>query len=64
MSRVTDVFLPITWGRDESGRSNHYRVSFINQELRKCGYKTWFDEDEMAGNIAERMSEELRTPRS
>ena len=57
MSRVTDVFLSHNWGRDESGRNNHYRVSFINQELRKCGYKTWFDEDEMAGNIAERMSE-------
>ena len=57
MASVTDVFLSHNWGRDESFRNNHYRVSLINEELKKRGYKTWFDEDEMAGNIAERMSE-------
>ena len=57
MASVTDVFLSHNWGRDESDRNNHYRVSLINRELKRRGYKTWFDEDEMAGNIAERMSE-------
>ena len=57
MTPVTDVFLSHNWGRDESDRNNRYRVSLINRELKRRGYKTWFDEDEMAGNIAERMSE-------
>ena len=57
MPLVTDVFLSHNWGEDCSGRNNHQRVSFINQELKNMGYKTWFDEDEMAGNLAERMSE-------
>ena len=57
MASVSDVFLSHNWGEDDSGRENHDRVSFINQELKNMGYKTWFDEDEMAGNIAERMSE-------
>ena len=60
MAPVTDIFLSHNWGRDESCRNNHYRVSFINQELTKRGYETWFDEDEMAGNIAERMSEGIQ----
>ena len=64
MPRVTDVFLSHNWGRDESGRNNHDRVSFINQELKKRGYKTWFDEDEMAGNIAERMSEGIENTKA
>ena len=57
MASVSDVFLSHNWGEDGSGRDNHNRVSFINQELKNMGYKTWFDEDEMAGNIAERTSE-------
>ena len=57
MEQVTDVFLSHNWGEDGSGRDNHRRVSVINQELKNMGYKTWFDEDKMAGNIAERMSE-------
>ena len=57
MPLVTDVFLSHNWGKDGSGRDNHQRVAFINQELKNMGYKTWFDEDEMAGNIAETMSD-------
>ena len=57
MASVSDVFLSHNWGEDGSGRDNHDRVSLINQELKNMRYKTWFDEDEMAGNIAERMSE-------
>ena len=57
MALVTDIFLSHNWGEDGSGRDNHQRVALINQELKNMGYKTWFDEYEMAGNIAERMSE-------
>ena len=44
MSHSTDVFLSHNWGKDELGRNNHDRVSFINDELQKYGYRTWFDE--------------------
>ena len=57
MPLVTDIFLSHNWGEDGSGRDNHQRVALINQELKNMGYETWFDEYEMAGNIAERMSE-------
>lgn len=56
MEPVTDVFLSHNWGKDESGRDNHHRVSLINKELKALGYKTWFDEEKIAGNIAEKMS--------
>ena len=63
MPPVTDVFLSHNWGEDGSGRDNHRHVSFINQELKNMGYKTWFHEDEMAGNIPERMSKGISKPR-
>ena len=44
MALDTDVFLSHNWGKDESGRDNHQRVSLINKELKECGYETWFDE--------------------
>ena len=56
MEPVTDVFLSHNWGKDESGRDNHHRVSLINKELKALGYKTWLDEEKIAGNIAEKMS--------
>ena len=56
MEPGTDVFLSHNWGKDESGRDNHHRVFLINEELKGLGYKTWFDEEKMAGNIAEKMS--------
>ena len=57
MADHTDVFLSHNWGEDEDGRDNHKRVSFINEELKTRGYKTWFDEEKMAGNIDEKMAQ-------
>ena len=48
---TTDIFLSHNWGEDGSGRDNHYRVSLINKELKKLGFKPWFDEEQMYGNI-------------
>lgn len=55
MTHSTDVFLTHNWGKDELNRNNHYRVSLINKELKKLGYKTWFDDDRMTGKISEQM---------
>ena len=56
MEPGTDLFLSHNWGKDESGRDNHQRVSLINEELKEIGYKTWFDEEKIQGNIAEKIS--------
>ena len=60
MATGTDVFLSHNWGSDESGRDNHQRVSVINKELLQRGYKTWFDEDKMTGNIDEKMAKGIK----
>ena len=39
------------------GRSNHERVSEVNRELKQIGYRTWFDEERMQGNIHDAMTE-------
>ena len=57
MAARTDVFLSHDWGKDEYGRDNHQRVSLINDELKARGYKTWFDEEKMAGNIDMEMAQ-------
>ena len=57
MATGTDVFLSHNWGKDECGRDNHQRVSLINEELSQRGYKTWFDEDKITGNIDEKMAQ-------
>ena len=51
------MFLSHNWAPDEVGRDNHRRVSIINKELKGMGYQTWFDEDQMRGDIDERMAE-------
>ena len=57
MAARTDVFLSHDWGKDEYGRDNHQRVSLINDELKARGYKTWFDEEKLAGNIDMEMTQ-------
>ena len=57
MAYPTGVFLSHNWGKDESGRNNHQRVSVINKELKKIGYQTWFDEEKMTGSIVPTMSQ-------
>ena len=56
MASRTDLFLSHNWGKDESGRDNHQRVSLINKELKERGYLTWFDEEKMTGGIVDKMS--------
>ena len=57
MEHGTDLFLSHDWGKDELGRSNHYRVSLINRGLQELGYQTWFDDECMEDHIGENMSE-------
>ena len=38
-------------------RGNHERVSKINAQLKALGFKTWFDEDRMQGNIDKKMAD-------
>ena len=56
MANRTDVFLSHNWGNDETGRNNHNRVSLINKGLKEIGYQTWFDEERMEGNLAQKMA--------
>ena len=51
----TDVFLAHDWGTDEQGRNNHDRVSVVNDALKQLGYKTWFDSEQMTGDIVDKM---------
>lgn len=51
------MFLSHNWGADELGRNNRRRVSIVNKELKRIGYKTWFDEDRIRGDIDDRMAE-------
>ena len=39
MAPGTDIFLSHNWGKDETGRDNHERVSIINKELQKLAIK-------------------------
>jgi hypothetical protein len=56
-SFLYDAFLTHNWGLDEMGRDNHIRVSKFNDELKKRGFdRTWFDEEQMDGNINDKMS--------
>ena len=57
MAPGSHVLLSHNWGKDDSGRDNHYRLSLINKELKKIGYQTWFDADRMTGDIVKQMSQ-------
>ena len=56
MTHDFDIFFSYNWGIDESGRDNISRVSIINKGLKELGYKTYFDLEEIGGNIAEKLS--------
>ena len=45
------LFLSHTWHFDKYNRNTHERVNILAQGLRKYGWTTWFDEDDMLGNI-------------
>ena len=57
MAPDTDIFLSHNWGQDVSGRDNHERVSIINEELKKSGYQTWFDEERISSCVVGEMAE-------
>ena len=57
VAKQTDVFLSHNWGPDSESRDNHERVAVVNEALKGAGYETWFDNDRMHGNIAQRMAE-------
>ena len=53
---MTDCFMTHDWGQDEVGRSNHERVKRFNALLKeRHGISTWFDEDEMSGDVKGKM---------
>ena len=54
------MFLLHNWEIDELGRNNHRRVSIINKELKRIGYKTWFNEERIRGDIDDRIAEGIK----
>uniref|UniRef100_A0A7M5UXE9 TIR domain-containing protein n=1 Tax=Clytia hemisphaerica TaxID=252671 RepID=A0A7M5UXE9_9CNID len=50
----SDLFLSHDWGED--GKTNHEKVAKINQAIKNLGYRTWFDNERMVGNIREQMA--------
>jgi hypothetical protein len=54
---ITDCFLSHNWGMDEDKRDNHARVVQINRALQGRGIRTWCDEDQMSGDVLQRIME-------
>ena len=52
--KKTDCFLSHNWG---DNNLNHKKIATINSALQKRGLVTWFDENEMEGNIRFKMAE-------
>jgi hypothetical protein len=55
LAECKDVFLTHDWGIDQLERKNHDRVSSVNKALSTKGLKTWFDEEEMEGDVQAKM---------
>jgi hypothetical protein len=51
-SEKTDVFLTHDWGINQF---NHHRVSKVNAALKSRGFTTWFDDEQMEGDIKSKM---------
>lgn len=49
-------FLSHDWGTDENGRDNHARVARVNDLLQDMGLKTWFDNENMQGDVKKAMA--------
>lgn len=50
----TDCFLSHNWGKN---KNNHEGVKMVNEALKRRGWKTWFDENKIDGNIRYKMAE-------
>lgn len=51
------AFLSHDWGTDASGRDTHARVVAVAEALKSAGLATWLDEEQMRGNVNEKMAE-------
>eukprot|EP01031_Cornospumella_fuschlensis_P024391 gene24391-29487_t len=56
-SDAKDCFLTHDWGKDQLGRDNHARVGKLNGLLKERGFRTWFDEEMMHGDIQQQMAD-------
>ena len=54
---ATDVFVTHDWGIDELDRNNHERAKLLNKTVQSKNIKTWFDEEQMVGDVKEKMEE-------
>lgn len=52
-SQKTDVFLTHDWGVNQF---NHKRVAKVNKALQSRGITTWFDDEQMEGDIKSKMT--------
>jgi len=50
------VFISHTWDKDDMGRDNHARAKKLNESLQHLGLTTWFDDEQMRGNILLKMA--------
>ena len=50
------VFISHTWDKDDMGRDNHARAKQLNESLQRLGFTTWFDDEQMRGNILLKMA--------
>ena len=57
MKNNKQLFFSHTWRPDNLGRNTHLRVFELVKKLRDCGWKTWFDEEDMKGNIDAAMAD-------
>lgn len=51
------LFFSHTWHCDNLGRDTHQRVHELVKKIRYKGWTTWFDEEDMGGNIDAAMAE-------
>jgi hypothetical protein len=51
------LFFSHDWRIDTMGRNNHKRVHALVKKLQNYGYSTWFDEEDMNGNIDSAMAD-------
>ena len=58
-----DCFLTHDWGTDELDRNNHARVSQVCVRLKDAGFKPWFDEEFMRGDLNKTMTDALSRSR-
>jgi hypothetical protein len=57
MNKNKQLFFSHTWRPDNLGRNTHCRVHELVKKMRENGWTTWFDEEDMGGNIDAAMAE-------